>query len=121
MIKISPTEIEIYSKIDKESIPENLKNFKEEMLDKHHLRAPHHIEYWTKKEIVRPITLEDFVLLIIHFVEVDKPIEEAINQIRNTVEENEDFFNNLYFENVSTPIHQLIENIVDVIKNTEGN
>lgn len=118
--KINPNEVGIYSRIDREVVPENLKLFKEQMMDKHHLRAPHHIEYWTKKENVRPMTLEDFILLIIHFLGEETPIDERINNIRTMVREYKTFFDNLYIKDVTNP-QELISNIINVIESNKGN
>ena len=119
--KINPNEVGIYSRIDREVVPDNLKMFKEQMMDKHHLRAPHHIEYWTKKENVRPMTLEDFILLIIHFLGEETPIDERIENIRKMVKDYKDFFDNLYIKDVTIPTQELISKMMNVIESNKGN
>lgn len=66
--KVSPEDIHIYSSVDLDEVPQSLTNFKQVMLHKHHLRIPHHIEYWTdpaKKP--RPVpTYADLLILVVH-------------------------------------------------------
>lgn len=119
--KINPNEVGIYSRIDREVVPDNLKMFKEQMMDKHHLRAPHHIEYWTKKEPTRPMTLEDFILLIIHFLGEETPIDERIEDIRTMVKDYKDYFDNLYIKDVTIPTQELISKMMNVIESNKGN
>lgn len=119
--KINPNEVGIYSRIDREIVPDNLKMFKEQMMDKHHLRAPHHIEYWTKKEPTRPMTLEDFILLIIHFLGEETPIDERIEDIRKMVKDYKGYFDNLYIKDVSIPTQELISKMMNVIESNKGN
>lgn len=119
--KINPNEVGIYSRIDREVVPDNLKMFKEQTMDKHHLRAPHHIEYWTKKEPTRPMTLEDFILLIIHFLGEETPIDERIENIRKMVRDYKDFFDSLYIKDVTIPTQELISKMMNVIESNKGN
>lgn len=119
--KINPNEVGIYSRIDREVVPDNLKMFKKQMMDKHHLRAPHHIEYWTKKEPTRPMTLEDFILLIIHFLGEETPIDERIEDIRKMVKDYKDYFDNLYIKDVTIPTQELISKMMNVIESNKGN
>lgn len=119
--KINPNEVSIYSRIDREVVPENLELFKKEMLDKHHLRAPHHIEYWTKKENTKPMSLEDFILLMIHSLGEETPFNERMKNVLDMVSEYKNYFDNLYIKDVTIPTQELISKIIKVVESNKGN
>lgn len=71
MDKISAEELRIFSLIDLDEVDENLAMYKAAMLQKHHERSPHHIEYWTAAwKNPKPIPAdENLVLLVAHLVD----------------------------------------------------
>ena len=67
------------------------------------------------------MTLEDFILLIIHFLGEETPIDERIEDIRKMVRDYKDFFDNLYIKDVTIPTQELISKMMDVIESNKGN
>ena len=82
--KLAPDQIKIYSTIDLDQVSDFLKPLQKEMLDIHHKRVPHHIEYWLEPNRPRPTTAH-LVVLVAHHDEPDtdpssfwRDIEEMI-------------------------------------------
>lgn len=74
MDKISAEDLRIFSLIDLDTTDESLAAYKAAMLQKHHERSPHHIEYWTAAwKNPKPIPSDEhLVLLVAHLV--DSPL-----------------------------------------------
>lgn len=88
MDKVQPTEIIYYANLD---IPDDkldpaFKNIKQQYMDKHHTRSPHHIEYWvthTDKQLTATYLL---VLVAHHYTTYINPPEfvEALSTMKKT-------------------------------------
>lgn len=89
MDKISSDDLRIFSLIDNPDFTEltpQLLKLKEVMLQKHHERAVHHIEYWLKHTEIHPAK-ENLIVLVAHHFEPEstpddfrKEIDEMINK-----------------------------------------
>ena len=90
-------------------------------MHKHHLRARHHSEYWTKKEKTKRVSLEDFILLMIHSLGEETPFNERMKNVLDMVSEYKNYFDNLYIKDVTVPTQELISKMMNVIESNKGN
>lgn len=72
--KISPDNIKIYSLVDRDEVLPQLQNYKNKMMLQHHLRSPHHQEYWLSRKQRPPV--ENQILMVAHHWEpgILKPV-----------------------------------------------
>lgn len=84
MDKIAADQIKIYSVVDLGEINESMEKYQAAMMQIHHERSPHHIEYWIAPwKIPVPIpTTENLVLLVAHHMEPDTTAPEFWDEIR---------------------------------------
>ena len=85
--KITSDNLPIYSLVDSDECPEELNEFKEKKMLEHHLRSPHHIEYYLDPhKNPRPLlTVEALVLLVAHHVEIGTTSDEFVDAVGNMV------------------------------------
>lgn len=77
MDKISPEEVKMYALIDTEDeINPALLSLQHRLLDAHHLRSPHHIEYWLNPDnpAKQEFTIENLIVLVAHHA--DQPMTD---------------------------------------------
>lgn len=71
MDKLAPDQIKIYAAVDVDDVNPALITYKNAMMEIHHRRAKHHLEYWldpTKDPLPTP-AMENCVLLVAHMFE----------------------------------------------------
>lgn len=93
--KIAPDTLKIYSVIDLEpEVSPLLVDVRTKMLDEHHKRSLHHIEYWLDKaKDPRPIpTKENLALLVAHHNEPGTTSSTFWKEIREMLEKGEQLF-----------------------------
>jgi hypothetical protein len=83
MDKISLDAISAYSKIDREEVPEYLRSMHERLMDEHHKRSLHHIEYWVSRNLSPSVT--DLVILTAHHVEPGKTKSDVHNAVEEMI------------------------------------
>ena len=91
--KITPDVVSIYARIDNGEEPanENLAKFKREQLDAHHLRSPHHIEYWLQG-IDHNFTTDNLIMLVCHHAEPGVDATQFINKVKEMLAKGGEFF-----------------------------
>lgn len=93
--KIAPDTLKIFSVIDLEpEVSPMLANYRTKMLDEHHKRSLHHIEYWIDEDKdPRPIpTKENLALLVAHHNEPGTTTETFWQEIREMLEKGSKIF-----------------------------
>ena len=82
--KINATDLHIYARIDLDEVPEVLQAYKTKMLDIHHRRSQHHIEYYlSHKQIPSPTQI---LVMIAHFAEPDTPLDKVKEELQELQE-----------------------------------
>ena len=89
--KIAVDQIKIYSVVDLGEINESMQRYKEVMMQKHHERSPHHIEYWIKIRPIEP-TIENCILLVAHHYEPETKGSDFWNAINHMLQQGIEVF-----------------------------
>lgn len=112
--KIAPEAITTYAKVDTEEEPasEELAKYKKVQLDAHHLRSPHHIEYWLNG-IGTDFTIDDLIMLVCHHAEPGVNAEDFVAKVKEMVEKASKFFD----ENRLRMLNTITKLVVDYIHN----
>ena len=67
------------------------------------------------------MSLEDFILLMIHSLGEETPFEERMKNVLDMVNEYKIYFDNLYIKDVTIPTQELISKMMNVIESNKGN
>lgn len=70
--KIRPSEIQIFTLVDRDNVRPELEKLATEYMDMHHKRSPHHVEYWLYRITDCEVPKEAILLLVAHHYEDTK-------------------------------------------------
>jgi hypothetical protein len=100
--KTQPDTLKIFSKLDRDDVPESLKKLKETKLYEHHIKAKHHIEYWdTHPNEIAHLTPEDVFMLTYHHAEPGVTRDEFVQGATEMRTNYPEIFNHILYDNVT--------------------
>lgn len=88
--KTSPDDVNIYATVDTDDCPEGLKILQAKMMEAHHKRAPHHMEYWEFRPEAKEILShqpEFIILIVVSLIEFDTTPAEFRQKVAKMLSE----------------------------------